>query len=376
MNNQKNKIKSDYRYLKTAIALGYRNLGHTWPNPSVGCVVVKNNHIVGIGNTALKGRPHAEKIALDQAKSDAINSTVYTTLEPCSHFGKTSPCTNELIKSKVKKVVCPMRDPDPRVNGKGFEFLRANGVEVDSSPILLNELRKLNEGFISSIEKKRPFIALKLAMSINGKIANRLNKSNWISGNKSRNFVQLLRSKYDAIVIGTRTAHWDNPRLNLRNQFNDLAQPVKIILDKELKLLGKIDLTKSKSNSQLFLIHDINLQVESLQSLELNGIKTIGVPTLENGYLNLHELFKKLSTLGLTRILVEGGGKLSTSLLESRLIDRLILFTSGLIIEKNGVDGFEPSIKDFINLNDYKRYNLFKTIAIGNDVAHLWDTDY
>ena len=201
MDNQEKNTKNDFRFLKTAISLGYRSIGQTWPNPSVGCVIVKNQHIVGTGNTALKGRPHAEKIALDQAKSEALGSTVYVTLEPCSHFGKTAPCTTELIKAKVKRVVCPLKDPDPRVNGKGFEILRKNGIIVDNSPILLKEIKNLNQGFITSIEKKRPFIALKLALSLNGKIATKTKKSNWISGEKSRNFVQLIRSHYDLSLI-------------------------------------------------------------------------------------------------------------------------------------------------------------------------------
>ena len=242
--HQKTK-KIDYRFLKIAISLGYRNLGSTWPNPSVGCVIVKNNHIIGVGNTAYKGRPHAEKIALDQAKSNAIDSTVYLTLEPCSHFGKTNPCTSELIKAKVKRVVCPLKDPNPKVNGKGFELLRKHGIVVDNSPILLKELKDLNEGFITSIEKKRPFITLKLALSLNGKIATKENKSSWISGEKSRTFVQMIRSNHDAILIGTKTAFWDNPRLNLRDHFKNLPQPVKIILDKNLELSDQIDLNLS-----------------------------------------------------------------------------------------------------------------------------------
>ena len=239
MDNQEKNTKNDFRFLKTAISLGYRSIGQTWPNPSVGCVIVKNKHIVGTGNTAFRGRPHAEKIALDQAKSEALDSTVYVTLEPCSHFGNTAPCTTQLIKAKVKRVVCPLKDPNPRVNGKGFEILRKNGIIVDNSPILLKEIKNLNQGFITSIEKKRPFIALKLAMSLNGKIATQTKKSNWISGEKSRNFFQLIRSHYDAIMIGTETAFWDNPSLNLRGQFSDLPQPAKIIIDKDLKLSKK-----------------------------------------------------------------------------------------------------------------------------------------
>ena len=373
MDNQERNTKNDFRFLKTAISLGYRSIGQTWPNPSVGCVIVKNQHIVGTGNTAFRGRPHAEKIALDQAKSEALDSTVYVTLEPCSHFGKTAPCTTQLIKAKVKRVVCPLKDPNPRVNGKGFEILRKNGIIVDNSPILLKEIKNLNQGFITSIEKKRPFIALKLAMSLNGKIATQTKKSNWISGEKSRNFVQLIRSHYDAIMIGTETAFWDNPSLNLRGQFSDLPQPAKIIIDKDLKLSKKMNLIRSKDTEKLFFVHDLNLKKEKIESMKVKGIRTIGVSTLKNGNLNLDEIFKNLSKLGLTSVLVEGGGKIATSLLEVELVDKLILFTAGIILDKNGIDGFQPSIPESINLNNYNRYDLEKSFTIGNDVAHFWN---
>ena len=373
MDNQEKNIKNDFRFLKTAISLGYRSIGQTWPNPSVGCVIVKNQHIVGTGNTAFRGRPHAEKIALDQAKSEALDSTVYITLEPCSHFGKTAPCATQLIKAKVKRVVCPLKDPNPRVNGKGFEILRKNGIIVDNSPILLKEIKNLNQGFITSIEKKRPFIALKLAMSLNGKIATQTKKSNWISGEKSRNFVQLIRSHYDAIMIGTETAFWDNPSLNLRGQFSDLPQPAKIIIDKDLKLSKKMNYIRSKDTDKLFFVHDLNLKKEKIEAVKVKGIRTIGVSTLKNGNLNLDEIFKNLSKLGLTSVLVEGGGKIATSLLEVDLVDKLILFTAGIILDKNGIDGFQPSIPESINLNNYKRYDLEKSLTIGNDVAHFWN---
>ena len=373
MDNQEKNTKNDFRFLKTAISLGYRSIGQTWPNPSVGCVIVKNQHIVGTGNTAFRGRPHAEKIALDQAKSEALDSTVYVTLEPCSHFGKTAPCTTQLIKAKVKRVVCPLKDPNPRVNGKGFEILRKNGIIVDNSPILLKEIKNLNQGFITSIEKKRPFIALKLAMSLNGKIATQTKKSNWISGEKSRNFVQLIRSHYDAIMIGTETAFWDNPSLNLRGQFSDLPQPAKIIIDKDLKLSKKMNLIRSKDTEKLFFVHDLNLNKEKIESMKVKGIRTIGVSTLKNGNLNLDEIFKNLSKLGLTSVLVEGGGKIATSLLEVELVDKLILFTAGIILDKNGINGFQPSIPESVNLNSYNRYDLDKSLTIGNDIAHFWN---
>ena len=373
MKDHQKTTKIDFRFMKIAISLGYRNLGATWPNPSVGCVIVKNNHIIGVGNTAHKGRPHAEKIALEQAKSNATDSTVYLTLEPCSHFGKTNPCASELIKAKVKRVVCPLNDPDPRVNGKGFELLKKNGIEVDNSPLLLKELKDLNEGFITSIKKKRPHITLKLAVSLNGKIATKENKSSWISGKKSRIFVQMIRSKHDAILIGSKTAFWDNPRLNLRDQFKNLPQPTKIILDKNLKLLERIDLNRSITNNKLFLVHDIKLKKKKTESLKVKGINTLGVSTLENGYLDLIDLFKKLSKLGLTRVLVEGGGKLATSLIEGKLVDKLILFSAGIILDKDGIDGINLDFSDTISLDDYDRYSLDKSTIIGNDIAHFWN---
>ena len=238
---------------------------------------------------------------------------------------------------------------------------------------MLKEIKNLNQGFITSIEKKRPFIALKLAMSLNGKIATQTKKSNWISGEKSRNFVQLIRSHYDAIMIGTETAFWDNPSLNLRGQFSDLPQPAKIIIDKDLKLSKKMNLIRSKDTEKLFFVHDLNLNKEKIESMKVKGIRTIGVSTLKNGNLNLDEIFKNLSKLGLTSVLVEGGGKIATSLLEVELIDKLILFTAGIILDKNGIDGFQPSIPESINLNNYNRYDLEKSLTIGNDIAHFWN---
>ena len=243
----------------------------------------------------------------------------------------------------------------------------------DAYNIQLKELISLHKNKIKSRSTfEDGYIALKLAMSLNGKIATQKRKSNWISGEKSRNFVQHLRSNYDSIMIGTKTAFYDNPRLNLRDQYLDLPQPAKIIIDKDLKLSKKMNFTKLKTDEKLFFIHDLNLEKDKIKSMEIRGIQTVGVSTLKNGNLNLNEIFKKLSQLGLTSILVEGGGKLATSLIEFNLVDKLILFTAGIILDKNGIDGFQSSIPDFINLDDYNRYELEKSLTIGNDVAHFW----
>ena len=365
----------DFRYLKTAISLGKRNIGQTWPNPSVGCVIVKNNHIIGTGTTAFGGRPHAETIALKQAKADAKDSTMYVTLEPCSHFGKTNPCIIEIIKAKINRLVCPLKDPNPEVNGSGFKLLEKNGIIVDNSPILYKEIRELNEGFISLIEKKRPFIALKLALSLNGKIATQVNKSNWITGKKSRNYVQMLRANYDAIIVGTGTAYWDNPRLNLRNQFHDLPQPTKIIIDKNLRLLDQINSDIESINEKKIIVHDSKVKKDKVRNTKYSKINFLGIPTTENDYIDLDILFKELGNLGYTRVLVEGGGKLATSLIKFQLVDKLFLFTAGILLDKDGIDGFQSSISDIINLNKYKRYILDRYKSFGNDILHIWNID-
>ena len=202
---------------------------------------------------------------------------------------------------------------------KDLSYLRKNGIEVDNSPLLLKELKDLNEGFITSIEKKRPHITLKLAVSLNGKIATKENKSSWISGKKSRIFVQMIRSNHDAILIGSKTALWDNPRLNCVINLKIYPNQQKIILDKNLKLLERINLNRSVTNNKLFLVHDIKLKKNKTESLKVKGINALGVSTLENGYLDLIDLFKKLSKLGLTRILVEGEENLQHLLLKVNL---------------------------------------------------------
>ena len=367
--------KKDFRYLKTAISLGKRNLGQTWPNPSVGCVIVKNNHIIGMGTTAFGGRPHAETIALKQAKAEAKNSTMYVTLEPCSHFGKTNPCIIEIIKAKINRLVCPLKDPNPEVNGSGFKLLKKNGIIVDNSPILLKEIRELNEGFISLIEKKRPFIALKLALSLNGKIATQTNKSNWITGEKSRNYVQLLRANYDAIIVGTETAYWDNPRLNLRDQFHDLPQPTKIIIDKKLRLLDQIISDRQSTTEKKIIVHDRKVKKDKFRNAKYSKIDFLGIPTKENDHIDLEILFRELANLGYTRILVEGGGKLATSLIKFKLVDKLFLFTAGILLDKSGIDGFKPLISDIVNLDKYNRYTLDRYKSFGNDILHIWNID-
>ncbi len=365
-------METDVRYLKLAISLGYRSLGQTWPNPPVGCVLVKRNRIVGTGYTGLKGRPHAETNALKEAGKLANGATAFVTLEPCSHYGQTPPCAWELIKANVKRVVCPLEDPNPRVSGNGFKLLKEHGIIVDKVPFLIKEARELAEGFLKVMHEKRPFIALKLALSLNSKIATGSNESNWITGENARTLVHFFRSRYDAVMVGTNTAMIDNPELNLRGQFKYLPQPKKIILDRNLSLPNTHNFAKSTGSENLIIVHDEKNKPKALQKWGKNGIQTLGVLSNKNEGINLKDLLTRLANLGLTRVLVEGGGNLSTSLLHHNLVDLLILFTAGIIIEEKGINGFTPKILSNVSLLKSPRFKLDKTFKVGEDVAHFW----
>ena len=370
--SHKNTKEVDLRFSKLAIAVGYRTIGQTWPNPAVGCVLVKDGTIVGTGHTEVGGRPHAEFNAIKEAGKLSNGATAYITLEPCSHFGKTPPCAMELIKANIKRVVCPLEDPNPKVSGNGFRLLEENGIQVDRVTCLTKEAKQLAEGFLTVIEKKRPFIALKLALSLNGKIATRKNESNWISGKNSRTLVHFLRSRYDAVMVGKNTALVDNPNLNLRGQFSLLPSPKKIILDSELSLPKTSNFAKSGAKKNLIIVHNRKYNSKAIKKWNENCVSTLGVKANKTNGIDLPDLTEKLANIGLTRILVEGGGHLATSLLNQDLVDLLILFTAGILIEKDGLNGLNPTIQSHGTLSESPKFSLERTFRIGNDVAHLW----
>ncbi len=370
--NSVESLKSDVRFIQLAIALGYRAIGHTWPNPPVGCVLVKDGIIVGTGHTGIKGRPHAETNALREAGTKANGATAYVTLEPCSHIGITGPCAFKLIEAHVKRVVCPLEDPDPRVSGRGFRLLEKYGVVVDRTNILVKEAQTLVQGFLKVVEQKKPFIALKLALSLNGKIATKSHESHWISGKDSRTLVHFFRSRHDGVMVGRKTALIDNPNLNLRGQFSRLPSPKRIILDRNLSLKKSSNFANQGGYNDLIIIHDQQYDEVALRKWHRYGVKTIGVKTTKEQRLDLEEIMMKLASFGLTSILVEGGGELATSLLANGLVDLIILFTAGVLIEKEGIDGFNPMILPHLTLSQAPRFYLEKTFQVGNDVAHLW----
>jgi diaminohydroxyphosphoribosylaminopyrimidine deaminase/5-amino-6-(5-phosphoribosylamino)uracil reductase len=314
-------------YMNLALKLALKGRGKTSPNPLVGALVVKDGRIVGRGFHGQAGLSHAEVIALDEAQDLAEGATLYVTLEPCCHFGRTPPCVARVIKSGVKEVIVGMIDPNPLNNGKGIEILKQNKIKVRVG-FLEDELKRLNEAFIKYITRKLPLITVKVAESLDGRIATRTGDSKWITSDKSRSFAHRLRADFDAIMVGVNTVLRDNPRLDV---WFSKKHPVKIIVDSQLSTPEKANIFSS-SNSVVIA----TLATRSGQETENRAILSHKAKILEikekAGQVNLKDLMKKLAGMGITSVLVEGGGMLIGSLFDEGLVDKMMFFISPKII--------------------------------------------
>ena len=320
------KKKHEY-YMNLAIKLALKAKGKTSPNPLVGALVVKNGRIIGKGFHAKAGLSHAEVVALDEAGDKAEGATLYVTLEPCCHFGRTPPCVARIIKSGVKKVIIGMIDPNPLNNGKGIEILRQNKIKVEVG-ILEDKLRLLNRTFIKYITEGLPFIMVKVAESLDGRIATRTGDSKWITSDKSRDLAHRIRGDFDAIMVGVNTVLRDNPKLDA---WFSKKQPIKIIVDSQLSTPEKANIF---SGSSPVII--ATLTTRPGQETENRKILSQKAKILEikekGGQVNLKDLMKKLARLEITSILVEGGGTLIGSLFDEGLVDKIMFFVSPKII--------------------------------------------
>lgn len=329
-----NGMNPDEKYMSLAIELAKKAEGRTSPNPIVGSVIVKNNKIIGRGYHKKAGLPHAEVNALRQAGAAAKGATLYITLEPCNHYGRTPPCTDAIIKSALKRVVIAMWDPNPINNGSGIRKLKRRGIKVTSG-VLLKEAEAINKPYIKFITKGLPYITVKVAQSLDGKIATRTGDSKWISGEDSRRYVHELRSKVDAVMVGANTVIKDNPVL-LSKTSKD-KQPLRIIVDGASKVPSDAKIFSSLKRSPVI--------VASSKS----GAKRI----------DLTRLLKTLAQKNITHILVEGGGELIAGLAEKGLVDRFLIFIAPKIIggrravtsvEGNGV----ARIKNALNFKNLR----------------------
>lgn len=360
----------DAAHMRTAIGLARRGLGQVWPNPAVGCVIVADGVVAGRGWTQPGGRPHAETMALAAAGPRARGATAYVTLEPCAHVGRTPACAAELVAAGVARVVATIDDPDPRVDGKGYAMLRDAGVEVTTG-CLADEAAALNAGFLSRIALGRPRLTLKLATSLDGRIATGDGESRWITGPLARRDVHLMRATSDAILIGAGTARADDPRLDVRNIGLAARQPVRIVVSGSLGLSRDSHLARSAGEAPLWLAHHVEADPARRAAWSERGATLVEIPFQPDGQLDLGVLFQRLGDQGLTRVLCEGGGRLAGALLAADLVDEVVAYVAGMALGGDAIASVGPMEVAVLALAP--RFRLADLRRVGGDLKTRWE---
>ena len=323
-------VLEDAFYMKRVLELAARGSGSTSPNPLVGAVIVKEGRIIGEGWHERAGEPHAEINAIRNTSEDVENSTIYVNLEPCSHFGRTPPCAEELVKRKFKRVVVAMEDPNPLVAGQGIKLLRDNGIQVDVGIDRIEALM-LNDIFIKHITKKTPFVLLKTAMTLDGKTATKTGDSKWISGELSREYVHHLRNRYSSILVGLNTVEKDDPELTARLEGVENINPIRIIMDSRGRIPADAKVLRIEKDKRTIIATTENMCEEKQKYLEDKGAELI-ITDNKEGKVNIRQLMEKLYQKGIDSILVEGGGTVAASFLEEGYIDKVSFFIAPIII--------------------------------------------
>ena len=349
-----------------ALRLGQRGLGRTWPNPAVGCVIVRDGLIIGRGWTQAGGRPHAEVMALAQA-IDASGATAYVTLEPCAHHGNTPPCAGALIAARVGRVVTALTDPDPRVAGKGHALLRAAGIAV-TEDVLAMEARAAHAGFLKRITRGLPHVTLKLATSLDGRTATATGQSRWITGAEARRAVHALRLNHDAVMIGSGTARADDPDLTAR-AIGASHQPVRIVVDSHLSHSPHSRLGLTARDTPVWLVHTAAATATARAAWLAQGATLIEVAD-QKSHADLTQALRALAARGLTRILCEGGGHLAAALIRAGLVDAVILHSAGALIGDEGRPTLGPLA--LTELAQAPRLKLLSQRRLGDDVETRW----
>lgn len=350
---------TDIRWMHHAIRLGQRGLGTTQENPSVGCVLVKDGHAIGTGTTQPGGRPHAEVAAIAQARqvfgADATHgATAYVSLEPCAHTGKTAPCAQALIEAGLVRVVCPLLDPDPRVAGKGFAVLQDAGIAITKG-VLAELAEEAHRGFLSRIRRKRPFVTLKLASTLDGKIATSTGDSRWITGKSARQRVHLERYRHDAVMIGAGTMRADDPVLNVR--LGGLQAPrLRVVIDPNLSISSETKLLNTPSYGDVRIYCRVG-QEKALPNAQISPVK--------GQNFDLTQVLEDLASYGINTVFCEGGGTLAAHMLKQNLVDQFMLFQGNCVIGDDGRDVMGGlNIQALIDAPQFKRVS---TEYIGND---------
>lgn len=362
----------DGRMMDAALALARRGLGETWPNPTVGCVISRNGVVVGRGRTARGGRPHAETEALSRAGDLARGADVHVTLEPCSHHGRTPPCVDALVTAGVGRVVAALGDPDSRVSGRGFERLRAAGIAVEVGPGAA-EAEEINLGFLTRTLLGRPMFTLKIATSLDGRIATATGDSRWITGPSARAHAHLARAEHDAILVGGGTAAIDDPDLRCRLPGLEDRSPVRIVVvgsrlpEIEGRLLG------SAREVPVWIVAGAGAPRDGLRALERRGAEILSVESDTRGRPAAPAVAREIGARGVTRVLLEGGGRLAAAFLAADLVDRAMWFHAPLCI---GGDG-RPAVESFApaRLADVTRWSRVAVQTVGEDLLECYRRD-
>lgn len=356
----------DIHHMRHALGLAARGFGQVWPNPAVGCVIVAGEKIVGRGWTQPGGRPHAETVALAQAGKAARGATAYVTLEPCSHHGKTPPCADALIAAGIERVVVAMGDPDARVNGAGLDRLRDAGVQIQAG-VCEDQARALQIGFVSRITLGRPMVTLKLATSLDGRIATATGESRWITGPEARRAVHAMRARHDAVLVGGGTARADDPSLDVRG-LGVARQPVRVVFSAGLDIPLSGRLAATARDVPVWIFHGSGADPGLLRVWSDLGARLFPV---DGGVrLDVGAAMQGLGGAGLTRVFCEGGGALAASLLSAGLVDRLVVFGAGLALGADGRPALGPLGTS--RLDQAPRFDLSDSRILGNDVMTVW----
>jgi diaminohydroxyphosphoribosylaminopyrimidine deaminase/5-amino-6-(5-phosphoribosylamino)uracil reductase len=355
MNNLK-----DISYLHMAYSLAEKAKGWASPNPYVGAVIVKNDAVVGLGFHEKSGLPHAEAVALQRAGSLSRNSTLYVTLEPCVHWGKTPPCVDAILQARLKRVVISSLDPNPLVYKKGLKKIKEAGIET-SAGLLAEKNNRLNETYIKYITKKIPFVVAKAAVSLDGKMATHKYESQWISSRQTREYFHLLRGEYDAIMVGIGTLIKDDPLLTLRHADWKGKHITRVIVDSHLRFPLRARILSTLPQGKILVFTAKNSSSRKAEALQKKGVEIIRLSPSQ-ARLKLEEALSWLGKHETTSVLVEGGGRLLTSMLEGKLIDKMFITLSPKLIGgKDAPSFFQGRGADFIkNSLPLKRINTFQ----------------
>jgi diaminohydroxyphosphoribosylaminopyrimidine deaminase/5-amino-6-(5-phosphoribosylamino)uracil reductase len=360
--------ETDARHMRHALALGARGLGATWPNPSVGAVIVAGSRIVGRGWTQPGGRPHAEAGALAQAGEAARGATAYVTLEPCAHHGQTPPCAEALIAAGVARVVTAIEDPDPRVGGRGHAMLREAGIAVTEG-VEAAAARAAHRGFLLRLAAGRPMVTLKLGMTIDGRIATASGESRWITGPEARRAVHALRRAHDAVMIGAGTLVADDPDLTVRD-LGPGPQPVRVVLDTRLSSGPDCRLGRTAREVPVWICHGPEAPEVARAAWAAAGARLFRCAA-PGGRVSVEAALQALGAAGLTRVLCEGGGQLAASLLGAGLADELVAFTAGKVIGGDGRAAVGPL--GLQRLADAPGFRLAAAAPFGGDLLARWE---